>query len=62
LTIFFSAQESGTCLMQTAIFMSVMLLVGRHFGKPSQPFHTIHLLFRNTSPNHPNSGISQLHP
>ena len=27
--IFFSAQESGTCLTQTAIFMSQRLLVGR---------------------------------
>ena len=27
LTIFFSAQESGTCLMHTAIFMGQMLLV-----------------------------------
>ena len=29
LTIFFSAQESGTCLIQMAIFMSLMLLISR---------------------------------
>ena len=33
LTIFFSAQESGTCLMQTAIFMGQMLPVSSRFRK-----------------------------
>ena len=39
LTIFFSAQESGTCFTHTAIFMGQMLLVSNPNNHPKGRFH-----------------------
>ena len=46
-TIFFSAHESGTCLIQTAIFMAHMLLMSNSKGQPNQ------------LPTHPNPNASK---